>query len=89
MVKFVAPEVVFGIGSLAEAGFAAGAAPAAGLAKTTTADGRHRALANMATRAEELGGAFTMRRSTLGGVHIEVWAPRPTSPRQLASKAMG
>ena len=59
------------------------------LATTTTADGRHRGLANMATRAKELGGAFTIRRSTLGGVRIEVRAPRPASPRRLPSKAMG
>jgi signal transduction histidine kinase len=38
-------------------------------------DGRHRGLVNMATRAEELGGAFSMQRSRLGGVRTVVKVP--------------
>ncbi len=43
-------------------------------------DGRHRGLVNMASRAEELGGSFTLRRSRLGGVRIDVRAPAPAGP---------
>jgi signal transduction histidine kinase len=39
-------------------------------------DGRHRGLVNMASRAEELGGTFAVRRSRLGGVRTEVKVPR-------------
>jgi signal transduction histidine kinase len=38
-------------------------------------DGRHRGLINMATRAEELGGSFSMQRSRLGGVRTQVKVP--------------
>jgi signal transduction histidine kinase len=38
-------------------------------------DGRHRGLVNMAARAEELGGIFTMTRSRLGGVRTHVKVP--------------
>jgi signal transduction histidine kinase len=38
-------------------------------------DGRHRGLVNMATRAEELGGTFAVRRSRLGGIRTEVRVP--------------
>lgn len=38
-------------------------------------DGRHRGLVNMATRAEELGGTFSMLRSRLGGVRTVVKVP--------------
>jgi signal transduction histidine kinase len=38
-------------------------------------DGRHRGLVNMATRAQELGGAFTLTRSRLGGVRTQVRVP--------------
>ena len=38
-------------------------------------DGRHRGLVNMSTRAEELGGSFTVRRSRLGGVRTLVEVP--------------
>ncbi|AZG44732.1 MadS family sensor histidine kinase [Gordonia insulae] len=49
--------------------------------------GRHRGLANMATRAEELGGALRIRRSRMGGVRIAVEVPvgdddRPASRRR-------
>ncbi|ROZ88929.1 sensor histidine kinase [Gordonia sp. OPL2] len=37
--------------------------------------GRHRGLANMATRTAELGGALRIRRSRLGGVRIAVEIP--------------
>ena len=37
--------------------------------------GRHRGLANMATRATELGGGLRIRRSRLGGVRIGVEIP--------------
>jgi signal transduction histidine kinase len=39
------------------------------------ADGHH-GLANMTTRAQELGGSFAVRRAKLGGVRIEVEVPR-------------
>ena len=38
-------------------------------------DGRHRGLVNMASRAEELGGTFAVRRSRLGGVRTLVEVP--------------
>jgi len=38
-------------------------------------DGRHRGLVNMASRAEELGGTFTVRRSRLSGVRAQVEVP--------------
>jgi signal transduction histidine kinase len=47
------------------------------LAAASTADGRHRGLANMAARADELGGTFAIRRSKLGGVRISVQIPVP------------
>lgn len=37
--------------------------------------GRHRGLANMATRTEELGGTLRIRRSRLSGVRIAVEIP--------------
>lgn len=42
-------------------------------------DGRHRGLINMASRAEELGGTFALRRSRLGGVRtlVEIPLARP------------
>ena len=49
--------------------------------------GRHRGLANMAARAEELGGELRIRRSRLGGVRIAVEIPdQPVEARpSLAS----
>jgi len=38
-------------------------------------DGRHRGLVNMAARAEELGGTFSLQRSRLGGVRTVVKVP--------------
>ncbi len=43
--------------------------------------GRHRGLANMAARAEELGGALRVRRSRQGGVRIAVEIPVHTDGR--------
>jgi signal transduction histidine kinase len=40
-------------------------------------DGRHRGLANMAVRAEKLGGSLAFRRARLGGVRVEVRVPLP------------
>jgi len=40
-------------------------------------DGRHRGLANMAVRAEKVGGTIAFRRARLGGVRIEVRIPLP------------
>ena len=40
-------------------------------------DGRHRGLANMAVRAEKVGGSIAFRRARLGGVRIEVRIPLP------------
>jgi signal transduction histidine kinase len=42
-------------------------------------DGHHRGLANMASRARELGGDFAVRRARIGGVRIAVTLP--TAPR--------
>jgi len=42
-------------------------------------DGRHRGLVNMATRADELGGTFRLRRSRLGGVRALVEIPVPAT----------
>lgn len=54
--------------------------------------GRHRGLANMTTRAEELGGTLRVRRSRLGGVRIAVEIPvddTPTMNRLAASTRKG
>jgi signal transduction histidine kinase len=40
-------------------------------------DGRHQGLLNMASRAEDLGGTFAIRRARLGGVLIDVTVPGP------------
>jgi signal transduction histidine kinase len=42
---------------------------------TGDSDGRHRGLANMAGRVQELGGTFGLRRARLGGVRVEVEVP--------------
>ncbi|MGV9886607.1 MadS family sensor histidine kinase [Streptomyces sp. NPDC003395] len=49
------------------------------LAMSRAADlsGRHRGLANMVARAEELGGTLTIRRSGMGGVLLRVRIPLP------------
>lgn len=52
------------------------------LSRGGAADGRHRGLANMACRAEELGGGFAIRRSRLGGIRIEVRLPCAAAERR-------
>ncbi|MFT4044351.1 MAG: histidine kinase [Gordonia sp. (in: high G+C Gram-positive bacteria)] len=47
--------------------------------------GRHRGLANMATRAQEMGGQLRIRRSRMGGVRIAVEIPHCS--RELAAPA--
>lgn len=42
--------------------------------------GRHRGLANMNLRTEELGGTLTIRRSRMGGIRLRVSLPRPGRP---------
>ena len=46
--------------------------------------GRHRGLANMAARTEELGGEFRIRRSRLGGIRIAVDLPTGPTPHVFA-----
>jgi signal transduction histidine kinase len=41
----------------------------------TDSDGRHQGLANMARRAQELGGTFTVCRSKLGGIRLDARIP--------------
>ena len=50
------------------------------LAAQTDSDGRHQGLANMARRAEELGGAFAVHRSKLGGIRLDVPIPAAEHP---------
>lgn len=45
--------------------------------RNAVTDGRHRGLANMAARAEKVGGTLAFRRARLGGVRIEVRIPLP------------
>jgi signal transduction histidine kinase len=45
------------------------------LAAHNDVDGRHRGLANMQARAEELGGALEVRRARLGGVRVAARIP--------------
>ncbi|GAA0929256.1 MadS family sensor histidine kinase [Streptomyces thermoalcalitolerans] len=47
------------------------------LSRATDLSGRHRGLANMVTRAEELGGRLSIRRSGMGGVLLRVEVPLP------------
>jgi signal transduction histidine kinase len=44
-------------------------------AERSDIDGHHRGLVNMATRASELGGQFSVRRSRIGGVRVAVTLP--------------
>lgn len=41
--------------------------------------GRHRGLANMVARAEELQGTLTIRRSRMGGISLQLRVPLPSS----------
>ena len=45
------------------------------LAAASDLDGRHRGLANMQTRARELGGTLEVRRARLGGVRVSARVP--------------
>jgi signal transduction histidine kinase len=45
--------------------------------RNAVTDGRHRGLANMAVRAEKVGGTIAFRRARLGGLRIEVRIPLP------------
>lgn len=47
------------------------------LSQAADLSGRHRGLANMLARAEELGGTLTIRRSSMGGVRLRVRIPLP------------
>ncbi|MFI1165497.1 histidine kinase [Streptomyces sp. NPDC020801] len=47
------------------------------LSRATDLAGRHRGLANMVARAEELGGRLSIRRSGMGGVLLRVDIPLP------------
>ncbi|MHB9857021.1 sensor histidine kinase [Streptomyces sp. YIM S03343] len=47
------------------------------LSRATDLSGRHRGLANMVARAEELGGRLAIRRSRMGGVLLRVEIPLP------------
>jgi signal transduction histidine kinase len=51
------------------------------LARATDLSGRHRGLANMVVRTEELGGRLSIRRSRMGGVLLRVDIPLPV-PQQ-------
>lgn len=59
------------------------------LARRTPGDGRHRGLANMAERAERLGGAMNVRRARLGGVRIEFRVPLPVIMAPRAAGPVG
>jgi signal transduction histidine kinase len=48
------------------------------LAQINAADGRHRGLVGMTTRAAELGGTFAIRRARRGGVVVELRIPLPS-----------
>ncbi len=52
------------------------------LADGNDLDGRHRGLANMKTRAHELGGTLEVRRARIGGVRVAVRIPvrSPAAP---------
>jgi signal transduction histidine kinase len=47
------------------------------LSRAGDVSGRHRGLANMRGRAEELGGALSIRRSRMGGIRLRVDVPLP------------
>ncbi|MEV7129386.1 histidine kinase [Streptomyces sp. NPDC093260] len=47
--------------------------------RATDLAGRHRGLANMVARAEELGGRLSIRRSAMGGVLLRVDVPLPVT----------
>ncbi|MEV0600222.1 histidine kinase [Streptomyces sp. NPDC050315] len=47
------------------------------LSRAGDTSGRHRGLANMVARAEELGGILSIRRSRMGGILLRVGIPLP------------
>ncbi|GHF04155.1 histidine kinase [Streptomyces spiralis] len=49
------------------------------VSRATDLAGRHRGLANMVARAEELGGRLSIRRSAMGGVLLRVDVPLPVT----------
>lgn len=51
------------------------------LERGTTADGRHRGLANIEARVADLGGTLAFRRARLGGVRVELTVPLPIVSR--------
>jgi signal transduction histidine kinase len=51
------------------------------LAAASDLDGRHRGLANMQTRARELGGTLEVRRARLGGVRVAARVPLDQAAR--------
>jgi signal transduction histidine kinase len=52
------------------------------LSQAADLSGRHRGLANMLLRAEEMGGALIIRRSRLGGVRLNLVIPLPITAEQ-------
>jgi len=52
------------------------------LSQAADLSGRHRGLANMLLRAEELGGTLSIRRSRMGGVRLCVTFPLPMASDQ-------
>jgi signal transduction histidine kinase len=55
------------------------------LSRATDLAGRHRGLANMAARAEELGGRLSIRRSRMGGVLLRADVPLPVNRAREAA----
>lgn len=49
------------------------------VSRATDLAGRHRGLANMVARTEELGGRLSIRRSAMGGVLLRVDVPLPVT----------
>jgi len=49
------------------------------LSRAADLSGRHRGLANMLLRAEELGGTLIIRRSGMGGVRLNLAIPLPVT----------
>jgi signal transduction histidine kinase len=52
------------------------------LSRAADLSGRHRGLANMLLRAEELGGTLVIRRSGMGGVRLNLAIPLPVTAEQ-------
>ncbi|GDY31629.1 MadS family sensor histidine kinase [Gandjariella thermophila] len=53
------------------------------LSRAGDLSGRHRGLANMLARAEELGGALSIRRSRMGGIRLRVDVPLPVPTEEV------